>query len=458
MPGKLFRLTEKIYNTPHLMAPASLENAVRYLQSRNMGLVVEGQEVQLAISGGKKRRPEDVAYNVDTGVGVISVDGPLTYVEYQGICGEQNASYQQIKEEFDTMLSMGAKVIVFDVDSPGGEAYGCFETAQYIRSKADENNVRLVGYVDGLAASAGYGLVSAMHEVILNPMAEAGSIGVVVQLMNFSKMEKNMGVERQYIFAGDSKIPFNADGDFSESFLADIQDRVDSLYQEFIGHVAEMRGIEKDLVKQTQAKVFSAQKSVELGLADEIMTREEFFEYLSEVVEQGDNTMSLKSRLFKMTTIEDESVDMNKLEEMQAELTSVSAQFETAQVELTKVLALVEEKETALAAALEQVAKFEAAAAEAAAKAEELKAEKRKEKLSAVLPAEKAESMFAKLSVLDDESFDEVVTGFAEAKAAVDASDLMSEVGISGEGDAPAQEDAGLSLVAELIAKQKKNK
>ena len=248
MAGKLLRLTEKIYNTPHLMAPASLENAVRYLQSRNMGLVVEGQEVQLAISGGKKRRPDEVAYNVDTGVGVISVDGPLTYVEYQGICGEQNASYQQIKEEFDTMLSMGAKVIVFDVDSPGGEAYSCLETAKYIRQKADENNVRLVGYVDGLAASASYALVSAMHEVILNPMAEAGSIGVVVQLMNFSKMEKSMGVERQYIFAGDSKIPFNADGDFSESFLADIQDRVDSLYQEFIGHVAEMRGIEKDLV------------------------------------------------------------------------------------------------------------------------------------------------------------------------------------------------------------------
>jgi len=457
MPGKLFRLTEKIYNTPHLMAPASLENAVRYLQDRNMGLVVEGQDVQLALSGGYKRKPEDVAYNVDTGVGVVSVDGPLTYVEYQGICGEQNASYQQIKEEFDTMLSMGAKVIVFDVDSPGGEAYGCFETAQYIRSRADENDVRLVGYVDGLAASAGYGLVSAMHEVILNPMAEAGSIGVVVQLMNTSKREKSMGIERQYVFAGDAKIPFNEDGEFSESFLADIQDRVDSLYQEFIGHVAEMRGIEKDLVKQTQAKVFSAQKSVELGLADEIMTREEFFEYLSEVVEQG-NHMNLKSRLFKMTTIEDESVDMNKLEEMQAELASVSAQFETAQVELTKVLALVEEKETALAAALEQVAKFEAAAAEAAAQAEQLKAEKRKEKLSAVLPAEKAESMFAKLSVLDDESFDEVVTGFAEAKAAVDASDLMSEVGISGEGDAPAQEDAGLSLVAELIAKQKKNK
>ncbi len=120
MAGKLLRLTERIYNTPHLMAPASLENAVRYLQSRNEGVV------EFAISGGRTRDKNEVTYNPDTGMGIISIDGPLTYVEYQGICGEESASYQQIKEEFDAMLGLGAKTVVFDCDSPGGEAYGSF--------------------------------------------------------------------------------------------------------------------------------------------------------------------------------------------------------------------------------------------------------------------------------------------------------------------------------------------
>lgn len=448
MPGKLLRLTERIYNTPHLMAPASLENAVRFLQSRNEGVV------ELAVTGGRKRDKDDITYNSDTGMGVISVDGPLTYIEYQGLCGEHNASYQQIKEEFDAMLALGAKTVVFDYDSPGGEAYGCFETASYLRKKADESGVKLVGYVDGLAASAAYGLLAAMHEVVMNPMAEAGSIGVVVQLMNFSKMEKNMGIERQYVYAGDSKVPFNDEGEFTEEFLADIQDRVDSLYQEFIGHVAEMRGIEKDLVKQTQAKVFSANKSVELGLADEIMTREEFFEYLSEVVEQGNN-MSLKSRLFKANTIEDVSVDMNQLEQMQAELTELTGKYEAATTELASFQSKFEEVNTKLEAALSEVAKFEQEKLEAVAKAEELKAQARKEKLSAVMSADKAETMFAKLSVLDDESFDEVVAGFASAKAAVDASELMTEIGVSGEGEPVKQEEAGLKLVGDLINKSK---
>ena len=315
--------------------------------------------------------------------------------------------------------------------------------------------MKLVGYVDGMAASAAYGLMAAMHEVVMNPMAEAGSIGVVVQLMNFSKLEKNMGIERQYVYAGDSKVPFDKEGEFTEEFLADIQGRVDALYQDFIGHVAEMRGLEKDLVKQTQAKVFSASKSVELGLADEIMTREEFFEYLSEVVEQGNN-MSLKSRLFKATDTKDVSVDMNQLEEMQAQLTELSGKYETAQAELASFQTKLQDAEVKLTEALAQVAQFEQEKQEAVAQAEQLKATARKEKLSAVLSAEKVETMFAKLSVLDDESFDEVVAGFSSAKAAVDASELMSEIGVSGEGNAQEQVEAGLALVGELIKKNKK--
>lgn len=435
MAGKLLRLTERIYNTPHLMAPASLENAVRYLQSRNEGTV------ELAISGGRKRDKDEVTYNPDTGMGVISIDGPLTYVEYQGMCGEESASYQQIKEEFDAMLALGAKTVVFDCDSPGGEAYGCFETAAYLRKAADENGVKLVGYVDGIAASAAYGLMAAMHEVVMNPMAEAGSIGVVVQLMNTSKMERSLGIERQYIYAGDSKVPFDEEGSFTKEFLADIQSRVDSLYQEFIGHVAEMRGIDRDSVKQTQAKVFSANKSIELGLADEIMTREEFFEYLSEVVEQGNN-MSLKSKLFKLNTTEDVSVDMNQLEQLQAQLSEVTGKFEASQTQLSTL-------QTQLEASLSNLAKFEQEKLEAEAKAEQLKADARKEKLASV----KQEALLTSLSVLDDAAFEAVVAGFKAQAEAIDHSALMSEVGGQGKEVVP-EKPQGENLTAQLLKNQ----
>ena len=450
MAHELYRIKSRLCNTPHLIDATSFESIVEYLNDRNNGVVLDS-----ALNRDNSESNSRYAYNKDVGVAVMNIDGPLSYkpITLMGFdCG--GTSYQQLKEDFTYLVEDGVKTIAFSVSSGGGEAFQMMPTGDYIRKLADDNGVTILAFVDGISASAAYGLSVIADEIIMAPSSEVGSIGVLVRLMNDSKALEKEGYERTFVTAGEQKIPFDADGSFRKEFLEDVQSKVDTLYTEFTEYVAKHRNLSVEVVRSTQARTFLPEKALELGLADKVMTLEGFYSYLADVAQSEDRM--LKSKLFYKTSTDE--VEMNKLEEMQAELASVSAQFETAQVELTKVLALVEEKETALAAALEQVAKFEAAAAEAAAQAEQLKAEKRKEKLSAVLPAEKAESMFAKLSVLDDESFDEVVTGFAEAKAAVDASDLMSEVGISGEGDAPAQEDAGLSLVAELIAKQKKNK
>ena len=277
--GKLLRLTSILYNTPHLMLPASLERVFTYLDDRN-------NHAELAVQLEKKPKERNVQYVAETQVGVLSVSGPLTYIEYEAMCGEQNSSYQQIVDDFDKLCSMGAKTIVMDVDSPGGMAYGMAETGRYLRKKADEKGIQLVAYVDGVSASAAFGLSVAAHEIIANPDAELGSVGVVVKLRNMNKAMNNAGVEDTYIYAGDSKIPFKEDGSFREDFLADIQYKVDALYQQFTEYVADMRGIDVGVVKSTQAKVLIAQDAIKIGFADKVMTREDFSNYLADLVEK----------------------------------------------------------------------------------------------------------------------------------------------------------------------------
>ena len=119
--GKLLRLTSILYNTPHLMLPASLERVFTYLDDRN-------NHAELAVQLEKKPKERVLQYVAETQIGVLSVSGPLTYIEYEAMCGEQNSSYQQIVDDFDKLCSMGAKTIVMDVDSPGGMAYGMTET------------------------------------------------------------------------------------------------------------------------------------------------------------------------------------------------------------------------------------------------------------------------------------------------------------------------------------------
>lgn len=442
--GKLLRLTSILYNTPHLMLPASLERVFTYLDDRN-------NHAELAVRLEKKPKERNVQYVAETQVGVLSVSGPLTYIEYEAMCGEQNSSYQQIVDDFDKLCSMGAKTIVMDVDSPGGMAYGMTETGRYLRKKADEKGIQLVAYVDGLSASAAFGLSVAAHEIIANPDAELGSVGVVVKLRNMNKAMNNAGVEDTYIYAGDSKIPFKEDGSFREDFLADIQYKVDALYQQFTEYVADMRGIDVGVVKSTQAKVLLAQDAIGIGFADKVMTREDFSNYLADLVEKPMRfSFKSKGENKNMTTdvIEQEAVASLKADfeaavaknaELAAALAAQNEAFEAAQAQAAEL-------QKAVAAAQEQIAQMQAAAAKEVS-------DKRLNALQAVVDQDQAAALHVSLAALDDKAFATVVASL-QTKA-VDEEKAFAEKGFAGSNADPVEEDKTAAIIKAKYAAKK---
>lgn len=448
--GRLVRLTNSIVNKPQLMEATALTDIVELLLDRNNG------KVSLAIDGGRERTARELGYDASIGVGYLSIDGPLTYLEYEPMCGEAPTSYQRLTQEFKALVSAGAKTIVMDVDSPGGEAYACFETATHLRTMANNAGVKVLAYVDGICYSAAYGLACIADEIIVNPMAEVGSIGVVVGLANTSEAEKKMGIKRTYVYAGASKIPFDKDGNFTESFLSGLQETVDGLYLQFTSHVAEARNLSQEVVAGTEAAVFSAAKAVALGLADKVMTVAEFHNYLADLTE-GKLAMPISPNL-KGTK------NMSQLADLQAQVAELMANAEASKASLAANLAAIDAAEVAAAlAASEQAALVaelatfkaasEAALAAAEAAAAQLVADARKASLSAVVGDEKATTLFASLSVLDDASFAGVVEAFATANKALDATPLFQEEGIGAEGTLVSA--SGLDLVGQMIAANK---
>lgn len=315
MANALWRITKSLYNTPHLITPEAFERVEGYLLDRNSGIELKG--------GNSKNTPSSNLEIESKDVGLINILGPLTYRadKFEAECGL--SSYQTTVKRFDALVAEGLETIVLYADGPGGEAYGAFETGRYLRTKADQEGVKLIAYVDGLAASATYALVAAAHEVIINPEASAGSVGVVVSLINNSKnLEKN-GYERMFVYAGDNKIPYAEDGSFRKSFLDKIQSEVDKLYAEFITYVADMRDLEEDTVRGTKAGVFAARDAHELGLVTDIMSRQEFNSYVSSLSKSKQNKQNLGER---MTTpsLEDLQAQLAELQEANAQLQSAN--------------------------------------------------------------------------------------------------------------------------------------
>lgn len=427
MAHSLLRLKEKICNTPHLMHPASFEIVIQYLNERNS----EDFKLDTAVEDNRESNSR-YSFNKDIGVAVLNIDGPLSYkpVTMMGFdCG--GASYQQIKEDFTYLVDSGAKTIAFSVSSGGGEAFQMMPTANYMRKLATENDVRVITYVDGLSASAAYGLSVIADELIMAPSSEVGSVGVLVRLMNDSKALEKEGYERTFISAGDDKIPFDADGSFRKEFLEDIQGKVDTLYEEFTGFVAEHRNLSVEAVKSTQARTFLPKEAIELGLADRVMTLEEFYTHLADTAQKQEGGM-LKTKLFTQFNKTEETLEMTQLAELQEQLQGAQLSVSDLTSKFEAASLLLAEKETLLSAALQEVAQMKEAVASAEAAAVAVKMDARKSKLAAVMSADKVDAVSTSLASLDDSAFETVLSGFAAQKQALEASDMFAELGDQG--------------------------
>ena len=432
MAHSLLRLKEKICNTPHLMHPASFEIVIQYLNERNS----EDFKLDAAVEDNRESNSR-YSYNKDIGVAVLNIDGPLSYkpVTMMGFdCG--GASYQQIKEDFTYLVDSGAKTIAFSVSSGGGEAFQMMPTANYMRKLATENDVRIITYVDGLSASAAYGLSVIADELIMAPSSEVGSVGVLVRLMNDSKALEMEGYERTFISAGDDKIPFDADGSFRKEFLEDIQGKVDTLYEEFTGFVAEHRNLSVEAVKSTQARTFLPKEAIELGLADRVMTLEEFYTHLADTAQKQEGGM-LKTKLFTQFNKTEETLEMTQLAELQEQLQAAQLSVSDVTSKFEAAALLLAEKENLLTQAQEQVAQL-------VAEKEGMKLTSRKTALAAVMSADKVDAVSTSLASLDDSAFETVLSGFAAQKQALEASDLFNEIG-----------DQGTEAVVETTSKAK---
>lgn len=424
MAHSLMRLKSSLVNTPHLIEQNSFNSVFEYVNKRIEGNA-EITKKEMAswddVDGDYSSR-----YYEESKTGFMSIDGPLTYKTsgWEAFCG--GTSYEMLKGQMEAFVGYGAKTVAMVVDSGGGMAHGMMDSANYIRKLADENGIKIIAYVDGSACSAAFGISCIADEIIMSADSQVGSIGVLIQLYNDSKNLEMRGYERTFITAGADKVPWDAEGKFTENFLNGLQEQVDTLYEGFTSHVALHRKMSVDAVKNTEANVFMSKDAIELGLADQIMTPENFHEYLATYAQSNleGNTMGNPLKKFMNQTTEDKA-EMAKLEEMQLELNTAKEQFTTMSTEMGAL------KELFTAQAEQLKTATDALAAAETAKAEALVAS-RKAALAEVLPVDQLETAMGAYGELPDAAFNFTVTTLKAAKEAAAKGEMMTDAG--GEG------------------------
>ena len=421
-------LLGKIYNKALLITLNDLQPIVDYLSNpeRVASLRFE-QDTQISpqLSDYSLQEEYDRAMmtyldiNPETKVGVLNIDGTLVNREGQmnSQCVELT-SYQSLKKRFESRIEMGMQSCVMMINSGGGECFGAWSTANYVQKLARQHNIKLTAYVNGMSASAAYVWASVADEVVSHPLGQVGSIGVVVQLYNDSKMLDNMGVERSFVYAGGNKIPFDKQGNFTETFIKDLQDSVDKTYAKFVNHVAVNRNLTEQQVINTNASVFDADVALTLGLIDKIMELEDFEIFYGLKVSKtgGINSVRLEAPNNFLQSEENmtKNVELNadELQELKTQLATATETNEQLTASLTDVQTAydtVKEQLEVMKVELAEVKQAKEAFEQDKIKVElEAKLAQRTSKLEAALGKdnEQVAKLLATTENLTDEQFD----------------------------------------------------
>lgn len=234
---------------------------------QRLAAVVEAEHVDVCDGMGEYGRTAD-------GVAVIPIIGATInrYDWFSAMCGF--CSYDTIKLSYEAAIADPAvKAVLFDIDSPGGEAAGMLDCADLIRAGSAVKPTW--ASANTLAASAGFGLAAAAPRLTLPRLGTVGSVGVVGVHIDQSGFDKEMGLKYTPIYSGAQKIDGWGHAALDKGALERIQARFDESRRKFAENIALHRKMSIDAVLETEAGVFDDDAAVEVGFADAVMSFEE---------------------------------------------------------------------------------------------------------------------------------------------------------------------------------------
>lgn len=208
-------------------------------------------------------------------VAVIAIGAPIDRTSLFGFFsgGMFAVGQDAIKAAFTQALAdpmVGA--ILFSVNSPGGVVSGTKELADFI---ADSRSVKpLAAYVDGVAASGAYWLASATGRVLAPVTGQVGSIGVIMQLADFSGFYQRAGIRFEYIASGKWKAAGRGERPLTDEERAYFQERLSAIHAVFRNDVAARMNIAAPPDEWAEAQVMLASRGKTVGLVSEIVRDE----------------------------------------------------------------------------------------------------------------------------------------------------------------------------------------
>lgn len=341
--SKFLHIKESVFNQCHLYTPEYANSVLSYLSHRLDFDLVSDIEVD-AKSFGKEE--DNLTGYFDKDIYVMPIRGSLVHKAgamdaFSGIC-----SYEGMQKELIEAKNKGAKKILLDMSTNGGMVSGAFDFKDFLLELKKE--IPIYALARDSANSAGYLIASACDKVYVSQTAQIGSIGVVYVHEDISSKLEEQKVKVTFFKAGDFKTSGNPYEPLSKKDKEYIQSRIDQSYDMFVEAVASTRNLTKQEIIDTQAKVYTGQKAVDIGLADGVRTLESTLQEMYSVSKTGKFSQGDRMENEELDQLK-ASLEASKTENETLKASIISAGFKITSEGIEKQ----EPKETIMVAGIE---------------------------------------------------------------------------------------------------------
>ncbi|WP_022853350.1 signal peptide peptidase SppA [Thermodesulfatator atlanticus] len=196
----------------------------------------------------------------------LSTGPKIGIVEIKGLITDADKTLRVIRnyERNDHV-----KAVVVRIDSPGGAVGASQEIYLALKELAQKKTV--VASMGSVAASGGLYVALGAQKIVAAPGTMTGSIGVMIQVPNVSKLLEKVGIETTILKSG----PYKDTGSMFRPLREDekkvLYQTIKDVYQQFVEAIATSRGLNPEEIKKfADGRVFTGKKAKEYGLVDEL--------------------------------------------------------------------------------------------------------------------------------------------------------------------------------------------
>ena len=201
-------------------------------------------------------------------IAVIYVNGSISSTADSLTSYHHNATLRYIRTLADDKNNVG---IFLDLDTPGGGVYESDELYLALQDYKEATGRPVWAYMNSMCASGGYYVSMAADFIAANRNTTTGSVGVVMQHSDLSRLYEKLGISTDYITSGANKSMGAADRSLTEEQRAIYQSVVDEAYGQFVDLICAGRGLAReDVLAFADGRIYTAAQALGLGMIDEI--------------------------------------------------------------------------------------------------------------------------------------------------------------------------------------------